>query len=133
MTKTFFKLAVCGVVLTIALSNCHKTSPDNQCAYYGTTNVGSVTGPDSGLVNQPVDFNVVYSVCGCGRFDHFGQTINGDTVTVTVNLKYMGCVCPQICAIPDTVFQFKTAQAGTYYIKFPKTGNAWQIDTLVIQ
>ena len=87
MTKTFFKLVACCVVLTMVLSNCHKASQDNQCISYGTPNVASVSGSDSGLVNQPVDFNVVYGGCGCGQFDHFGQTIDSDTVTVSVNLK----------------------------------------------
>jgi hypothetical protein len=133
MTKTFFKLALCSVVSLFALSNCHKSSPDNQCTSYGSISVTSVSGPDSGFVNQPVDFNVVCGVCGCGHFDHFGQTVNGDTITVSANLKYVGCVCPQDCELLDTVFQFKAAQAGTYYIKFPKNGNGWQIDTLVVQ
>ena len=133
MTKTFFVLAFCGVLLMMALPNCHKTSTDNQCAYDGTIPVTSVSSPDSGLVNQPVNFNIVCGICDCGHFDHFGQTVNGDTITVTANLKYVGCVCPQDCELLDTVFQFKATQAGNYYIKFPKTGNAWQIDTLIIQ
>ena len=133
MTKTFFRLALCSLLLMMALPDCHKTSTDNQCAFDGTIPVTSVSGPVSGFVNQPVNFNVVCGVCGCGHFDHFGQMINGDTITVSANLKYVGCVCPQDCELLDTIFQFKAAQAGTYYIKFQKAGGSWQTDTLVVQ
>lgn len=133
MRNPFFNITLGCFLSILVLSNCHKTSQDNQCLSYATTPIMNVTGPTSGIVNQYIHFTVTFAVCGCGKFENFGQTSDGDTTTIFVNLKYTGCVCPDYCRILDTAYLFKASQPGTYYLKFSKAGDAYITDTIRIQ
>ncbi len=133
MKKSFASVLLFNVIIILILFGCHNSKESTQCLSYSNATITSVTGPDSGMVNQYLDFAVSFGMGGCDHFNGFQQTSNGDTTIIAVNIKHLGCVCPDYEVLVDSVYKFKAAVAGVYYIKFLQTENTYILDTLKIK
>ena len=134
MTKRNFIIFTCLVFSILVLSSCNKTQDDNKCLSYIKAPVIKVEGPNTGLVNQDINLTVSFGCFnGCGQFENFEQTSNGDTTTINVIAKYEGCLCTQDVPIRQATYKFKVTQTGTYYLKFLQTGKTYLTDTIRVQ
>ena len=134
MTKAGF-IFLSGISLSMLVSlNCTKKENNSKCLSYEIGPVTNVGGPATGFVNQDI-FLLISFGCynGCGQFGYFEQSFNGNTAIINVIAKYQGCICTQDTPIRQTIYKFRAAQPGTYYLKFLKTTGNYLIDTITIQ
>jgi hypothetical protein len=122
-----------GFVFVIpAISNCNKKQAD-ECRSYTTAQVTKVVGPNTVLVNQETDLGVeYYLINGCGQFESLVSTSNGYTTEISLNAKYDGCVCTDILLGGQTLYRFKPAQRGIYYLKFLQPDKTYFTDTITV-
>lgn len=134
--KTSFMIIVCiTLFLDCFFSSCKKSSePSDNCITYQQSPVAEVTGPKTGSINKDINFTVSFGCSsGCAKYGTCSQTVDGNTRTIMVITRYEGCICTMIAPILQTTYTFKTAQAGTYFLKFLQSNNYYLTDTLVVQ
>jgi len=131
----FMKTTFLTLMVMLVIVSCKRDTPTtNECITYSQSPVTEVAGPKIGMPNQ----NMIYTVSfgcnsGCAKENTLSETVSGNTRTIAVTTKYVGCVCTMIAPILQTSYTFKTVQTGTYYLKFLQSNNNFIIDTLVIQ
>jgi len=98
--------------------------------------IASVNGPTSAKVNQEVKFNVSWPYEGnCQIFKSF----KADTLSDTTQIKlFTATNIAEDCSGKEvqrsSIFKFKAAKAGVYYIKFVGPDSAKAIiDTLTVR
>lgn len=90
-----------------------------ECIAYVNPYVTSVNAPSTGMVNEIVSIEVNFDVInGCGSFNQFIETENGNTTTIEVEAKYEGCVCTAVVLELTTTYEFMTDTPGDYELKF---------------
>lgn len=126
-------LAACkkGDVKPIAMIPCKDTLQHD---------IVSVNGATKTLINQEIAFNISWKATnGCDQFVNFKQDTTENTIDIKAYAMHDSC---GVCAIATTaykpaVYKFKAAKAGTYYLKFYKTGvapnNQPITDTLLVE
>ncbi|NML66441.1 hypothetical protein HHL22_14610 [Hymenobacter sp. RP-2-7] len=123
---------------TLALPGCLAVS-EPVCQSTILVPITTATGPRTATVGQAVTYNLVYSIGNdCGTFGNIvTNTINntdGTTVQqVGVNGSYTGCSCNATTTSSQTTYQFTPTKAGTYYVQFLTTNNAYLTDTLTVR
>ena len=123
----FFSL----LVLTCSIS-CKKEKAD-ECIETVTSDILSAEGPSVGSVNQDINFTLTYPIVnGCGKFEELTESIEGNKRVVTIKSKYTGCICTEVYGTLITIYTFKTATTGTYYLNFAQADGSALVDTLVI-
>ncbi len=121
-------------ILIGSFTTCKKAKLEEQCIIYSQAPVSNVEGPSTAEINQYVPFTVYFGCYnGCGQFGFFSEEFSENTLTITVNAKYEGCICTQDAPTRQTIYNFKTSKAGTYFLKFFQTGNSYLVDTLIVQ
>jgi hypothetical protein len=133
MTTSDF-LNGCYVLLVAGLLSCDKPE-ENACGIsYANAPVTRVQGPNSASVNQDLSLSVLFSCFNsCGQFGRIEETSNADTTTIKVIAKYEGCICLQVFTSGQTIYKFRAARAGTYYLKFWQGENSYITDTVMIR
>lgn len=92
---------------------------NNTCISYETGYVTSVNAPTTGNVNETITIAVNFGVFnGCGRFEKFTETDNGNMKTIEVEAKYEGCICTQEAPIRTANYEFTARDAGEYKLNF---------------
>jgi hypothetical protein len=95
------------------------TPKEEECISTKTEYFTSVNSPNSGVVNETVDIELKFPVYnGCGEFNEFIETINGNTINIEVEAIYTGCICTTDAPIRTIIYQFLTDTPGTYELYF---------------
>ena len=101
--------------------------------------VTTASGPRTAAAGQAVTYNLGYSIGNsCGTFGTIitNTLPNNDGSTVQqvgINGSYKGCSCSPTTTASQTSYQFTPAKAGTYYVQFLTTNNAFITDTLTVR
>lgn len=106
-------------ILFILLFSCSKAD-EQQCDYSNPTYVTSVSAATNiGKVNETINIKVNFQVSsGCGGFGRFIETENGNSKTIQVEAKYVGCVCTQNAPIIAVNYKFIAQTKGNYTLNF---------------
>ncbi len=119
--------------LFISLLGCNKI-PDGKCVSFAKAPVTGIDGANTALVNQEIILTVSFSCNnGCGQFENFDEVISGNTTTITVNAKYVGCICTQDLPIRQAIYKFKRSQPGTFDLNFFQSDNTFLTHTIIVQ
>jgi len=125
-------IAVGIIPAFICFSACHKTQV-NPCLVYMTAQVTKVTGANSVSVNQEIDLTVFYYMNnGCGQFQGLEATSAGNTTIIDLNAKYEGCACTDVLLGGQTIYKFRAANPGLYYLKFLQPDKTYFTDTITV-
>lgn len=90
-----------------------------ECFVNKVTYVTSVDAPNSGTINTPVQIDVSHQLTnGCLQTSKFIESANGNTQTIEVETKYVGCACPQNAPIHTSQYEFLATTSGIYTLKF---------------
>ena len=117
-------------LLLLSCNDDDETGIDN-CISYQRAFITEVNAPTEGLLNQPIDIEVIFQVNdGCGGFNNFIETDNGNSKTIEVDAKYEGCFCTQAIETIIENFTFTPTSTGLYTLKF-KSPNA-EFITIVV-
>ncbi len=129
----FFLNACLFVYSACGLTSCLSVK-EPVCQSTGFANITSVSGPRTASVNQPVVFLLRYSLgTDCGTYTSVQSLPNGNTLQVAVGASYNGCACTATTTTAQVPYQFQATVAGTYYLNFLTTNNAFITDTVVVQ
>ena len=114
------------------LNACSESQTPNECVSFAETSIEGVELiPTIDMLGATfkVDFGISN---GCGKFNKFVETINGNTRTIKVIAKYEGCICTQDASIKSANYVFTTTTTGSYTLKFQKADGTFFTETVVI-
>ena len=115
----FFFVLIFISSLLISCDNDNDNDKINECIEYEIGYITSIDAPTTGSVNENINIEVNFGVFnGCGRFEKFIETENGNVRTIEVEAKYEGCICTQDAPIRTTNYEFTASNAGEYELNF---------------
>lgn len=120
------------ISISIILNACSESKTPNECVSFLQTGIAAITlDPTVDMMGAvyKVDFPISN---GCGKFNKFEETIDGNTRIIKVIAKYEGCICTQDFSIKSTNYVFTSSVPGTYTLKFLKADGTFFIETVVI-
>jgi len=128
-------LRTLAIVLFISTSLASCSSDDGgETVIVLTSYITDVTGPETGVVNQDITFNVKYfAENGCGSFDQFIQTQSGNTKTILAQVKYIGDNCGNTQTEITTPYTFNVNVPGTYTFKFRKNASQFITREVIVE
>lgn len=122
--------------LSIALISC-SNDDDNSTPSPVTKSalVTVITGPETGKINEELSLDVTFiAENACGQFDRISEVMINKVKGLQVEVKYPSEVCTQQVPEPKkTVYKFKSAEKGTFEIKFKKSETEFLIHKVVIE
>ncbi len=129
-----YSLPLFFTMLTIlVLGSCDKKMEDNTCTSVVKAPVSKIEGPTSALLNQEITLTVSFGCFnGCGQFGSFEETTLGNSTTILVNAKYVGCICTQDAPTRKTSYTFKRSQQGVYELKFFQSDNTYITHSIAV-
>ena len=90
----------------------------NQCLSFSHAPVITAAVPLTGIVNNSISIPITFSVNnGCGSFGNITETNLGNTKTLVVNAKYLGCICTLAMGEIVTNYNFIPTIIGNQIIK----------------
>lgn len=128
LTLSFF------LFLLLSLMSCDNDNDNNnECIENYIAYVTSVNSPNSGTVDESINIEVKFGVSnGCGGFGKFIETENGNTRTIEVEAKYVGCICTQNAPIITTNYKFIANNTGNYELNFKSSPTEYITVNLII-
>jgi len=126
----FFTACKKGDIKPIAMIPCRDTLQHD---------IISVSGTTKSLINQEIAFSVSWKASNnCDQFVGFKQDTSANTIAIKAFASHDSCgVCAITTVAPKpATYKFKATKAGTYYLKFYKTGsidNYPITDTLLVE
>jgi chitodextrinase len=126
-------LIVCLTALTaLSLTSCFSTK-EPTCNSNGYVPIVKVIGPKTATLAQPAVFVLSYSLGNdCTTLTNVEAVPSGNTTQVGLAAASNGCACNATTTVSQTSYQFQPTKAGTYYIQFLTTNNAYITDTVVV-
>ncbi|RUT71404.1 hypothetical protein D0817_05885 [Flavobacterium cupreum] len=92
-----------------------------------------VTGPATGKVNTELSYEVTFLPDNsCGEFTKFTEATIGTVKGLQVEVKYPEVCTQQVATPKKAVYKFKSAEKGTFEIKFKKSATEFIIQKVVI-
>ena len=133
-----FKLKSVLVVLFLAAAFVSCDNDDDDEVFEPIIKVAFATevkGPDKGQVNQDVDIEVFFNVDNpCGKFDKFVETTIGTDKGFQIQTKYESEVCIEMVPeVQKAIYKFKSADKGTFNLKFKKSETEFITKTVIIE
>lgn len=130
-----YKISWIPLLLFLWLPAASCSSDDaGKCVKHEKVNVHSVTSPESGKVNEPVDIIVEFTVYnGCGDFGKFIQREEGNVRFIEVEAKYTGCTCTHNIPNRTTHYKFTAAHPGDYVLNFKSGADEYITVNLAVE
>lgn len=133
MKKFALKTLALVLFVSTAVTSC-STDDSGETVTSQNEFVTAVSGPETGVINQEVTFDVTYAVDNaCGAFDSYVETVSGSTKTIEVKVKYVGSNCVAAPATKTEPYKFTINTAGTYNFKFKSSASAFITKTILVQ
>jgi hypothetical protein len=118
MKLKIFYLTTLIIILSLIIS-CESNDQNKECINYDIGYVTSINAPTTGAVNETINIEVSFRVInGCGTFEKFIETENGNSKTIEVEAKYEGCTCTQALEIRTVNYDFTANKSGDYQLNF---------------
>lgn len=113
--KTILSIII-GITVIVSIS-CNK---ENDCTEYRPAYFHDVNGPDVGVVNENIVFEIQYWVSnGCGGACKFSEKDEGKTRLIELEAEYQTCsMCPQTPRLITSEYIFMKTKPGDYELEF---------------
>lgn len=108
------------IVFFSALISCNNDDDQDDCgSTFETAFVDSINAPETGNVGETIPVEVVFLVAnGCGVFNKFEETSNGNSQTIVVKAEYECRACTQAIERKAVTYNFSASVPGDYELKF---------------
>jgi hypothetical protein len=118
-------------VFTLFVLSCNK--PDNEIIFIHW-NVTKVEGPATGNINQTVALTVSwpYGSGSCDVLDKFEETKQGNIIYIKAYGHTTSGICTMDAGIKTKTYNFLSASAGTFELRFVNRDNTFISHTIVI-
>lgn len=127
-------LSIFSIAAMMTFTSCLKSIDDDGCHSTSLAPIHNATGPTTGQVGQPMNFEVNLKVYnGCGKFAHFEHQAVVDTVYIGAVAQYIGCNCTQAIEEREGTYQYQPTQPGTKYLRFLTSDTSYVERIVTIQ
>lgn len=128
------KFILLAIVAFLALQCSTTKDTENQdCESTAEAVVIDVKGQTETEVNKDLILEVFFPVTnGCGLFNKFIETIDGNTITVSVEANYKGCICTMDIPIRIASDTFTPTEAGLYELRFKSSTDTFIEKTITV-
>ncbi|BAO55035.1 hypothetical protein NMS_1026 [Nonlabens marinus S1-08] len=111
-------------IALVVVNSCGEKEESNS---YEVAYVTAVDAPTSVKVNEPVNINVSFEVRnGCGMFEKFEETKDGQLITLEVKASYKDGMCTQAIKTITADYTFTPREKGDYQIRFKSSPTAFK-------
>jgi hypothetical protein len=119
-------------VFTLLIISCNKNNDKEVILVHW--NVTKVEGPASGNVNQTVALTVSwpYGSGSCDVLDKFEETKQGNIIYIKAYGHTTSGICTMDAGIKTKTYNFRSASAGTFELRFVNRDNTFISHTIVI-
>ena len=119
-------------LFTSLIISCNKNNDSEITLLHWT--VIKVEGPATGNVNQPVALTVYwpYGSGSCDVLDKFEETKEGNIIYIKAYGHIKGGVCTADAGIKTKIYNFLSASAGTFELRFVNSDNTFISHIIVI-
>jgi hypothetical protein len=127
-------IACLTALTTLSLTSCLSTK-EPTCNSNGYVPIVNVFGPKTATLSQPAVFTLSYTLGNdCTKLTNVEvvPSASGNITQVNLAASSNGCACNATTTVSQTSYQFQPTKAGTYYIQFLTTNNAFITDTVVV-
>ncbi len=112
---------------------CSKDKSDDECISYDVAYVTNVNAPNTGAINEKIPIKIDYYFNNsCGNFEDLSERVDGNSRTIEVNTKYVGCFCLEVLVEETTTYNFETSVPGDYEFKFKTIENEYIVVVITI-
>tara|TARA_R110000772_G_scaffold233574_1_gene345150 strand:- start:125 stop:517 length:393 start_codon:yes stop_codon:yes gene_type:complete len=107
-------------VIFSALISCNNDDDQDKCgSTFETAYVDNINAPDTGIVGETIPIEVTFFVMnGCGVFNEFEVTSDGNSRNIIVNAEYECRACTQSIDRISATYNFSASTPGEYELKF---------------
>jgi hypothetical protein len=120
-----------GLLYKFVRKECGTPEPCNSLVH---TVIDSAALPTTALVNQNVAMQIAFTVTdGCGQFGYISETNSGNTKTLKVYARYVGCICTQALLPVYTNYNFTPTTTGEQIIKIEQPDGTLLTHSITIQ
>lgn len=117
--RSIIYFIICFAVIIMTSFGCFKK--EEKCISTIDAVVDSAHGPAIGTVNSDNLYSIFFGIGnGCGRFTGFEESRTGNIITVSVKLRFEGCMCTEIYQTANEAYTFRATAPGNYIIQFIK-------------
>lgn len=118
-------IAITALFALAFITGCSLSNNEPYCYSAAAAPITNVTGPDTGQVNTPLTFTVLFQAAStCGEFDRFYEATTGFPKDISAVVKYEGCNCDNITTPITKQYTFTAAASGTYVLRFATANSA---------
>ncbi|MCZ8197500.1 MAG: hypothetical protein O9267_07830 [Flavobacterium sp.] len=119
-----------GLLYKFVRKNC-SNQPCNALVH---TLVDAAAVPTTAMINQNVSIQIAYTVTnGCGQFGYIAETNSGNTKTLKVFARYVGCVCTENLMPIVSNYNFTPTSTGEQIIKIEQPDGTFLTHSITIQ
>ena len=123
-------IAADGLLYKFVRKNC----TNQPCNTLEHTKVDTVTAPTNSLVNQNITIQIAFTALnGCGQFGYISETNSGNTKTLKVFTRYLGCVCTENLLPIFSNYNFTPTSTGEQIIKIEQPDGTFLTHSITIQ
>lgn len=111
-----------------------KSCINQACNTLLHTKVDAVTVPTNSLVNENVTIPIAFTALnGCGQFGYVSETNSGNTKTLKVFARYLGCACTENLIPIFFNYNFTPTTTGEQIIKIEQPDGTFLTHSITIQ
>ncbi|KAA5536946.1 hypothetical protein F0919_04540 [Taibaiella lutea] len=109
--------------------------PEDTCDFWSpSAGLVSISGPATASIGQTVQLIIgVTGNNGCADAAQVSAIATGNSISLTGNVHYHGCICTQALTEETALYNFTPAQAGTYTFHGTTYEGAPVVHTIVVQ
>ena len=118
------------VVFTFLIISCHKGDEE----IFVHWNVTKVEGPATGKINQSVAVTIYwpYGSGSCDVLDKFEETKEGNIIYIKAYGHTTSGICTMDAGIKTKIYNFLSASAGTFELRFVNPDNTFISHIIII-
>ncbi len=96
--------------------------------------VENATTPATGFINQPIVIPIAFTTNNsCGQFGYIAENNSGNTKTLKIFARYIGCSCLQSLNTINTNYNFTPTNSGNQIIKIEQPDGTFITNIISIQ
>lgn len=123
-------IAADGLLYKFVRKGCGTPVPCNLLVH---TVVDTAIVPENAMANQNITITVKFTVNdGCGRFGYIAENNSGNTKTLKIFARYVGCACTLALMEVQTIYNFTPTTTGEQIIKIEQPDGTFLTHSITI-
>ena len=132
--KLFCTLLLAALLFISGCDASSKATDEESCTETNIAYVSEVTGDSAVAVGDELELSVSFPVNnGCGQFNAFTETEDGNVITIEVEAIYDTCsMCTMDIPTRTAAYTFQAETEGSYTLKFKSSETEFITKTITV-